>query len=75
MRSFILIGVAFIVLGIVALVNKGIDYKTHKKVLDIGSLEATTTQNKTMSLSPILGVVSLVGGIGLVIVGSTRKSS
>lgn len=70
----ILIGVAFIILGFVALVNKGIDYTTKEKVLDIGSIQATATKNKTIPLSPLFGVVSLVGGISLVVVGiKSRK--
>lgn len=56
-----------IVLGVVSLAYQGITYTTHKKVLDIGPLEATTEQHKTIPLPPILGGVALVGGVVLLL--------
>lgn len=73
MKPIILIGIALIVLGIAALVYKGINYTTREKVLDIGPIEATATKNKTIPLSPLFGVISLVGGISLVVVGNKSK--
>lgn len=58
-----------IVLGVVSLAYQGITYTTHKKVLDIGPLEATTEQHKTIPLPPILGGVALVGGVVLLLAG------
>lgn len=67
MRTAPLIGVILIVLGVVSLAYQGITYTTHKKVLDIGPLEATTEQHKTIPLPPILGGVALVGGVVLLL--------
>lgn len=75
MKFFIVIGVAFIVLGIVALVDKGITYTTKEKILDLGPIEATATKDKTVPLSPLVGVVSLLGGLTLIIVGSKNASA
>lgn len=69
MRTAPLIGVILIVLGVVSLAYQGITYTTHKKVLDIGPLEATTEQHKTIPLPPILGGVALVGGVVLLLAG------
>lgn len=67
------IGVLLIVLGIVALALGGIRYTKRDKVLDIGPIEATTVQHKTIPLSPIVGIASLVAGVALVAVGSRKN--
>lgn len=69
MKPRFLIGIVLIVLGIVALVYQGITY-TKPHTTEIGPLQITTEQQKTIPLPPILGVISLVGGILLVAVGS-----
>jgi len=68
-----LIGILLIVLGVVALAVGGIRYTKRDKVLDIGPLEATTVQHKTIPLSPIVGIAAVAGGIALVAVGSRRN--
>lgn len=70
MRVTVIIGIALIVLGIIAVAYQGITYTTHEKVLDIGPLEATAEKEKTIPLSPILGGLALVSGIVLVVLGS-----
>jgi hypothetical protein len=66
MRSGTLIGLALVVLGILALVYQGIDYTKHKHVVDIGPIHATADEHKTIPLPPILGATALVGGIVLI---------
>lgn len=66
MRSATLIGLALVVLGIVALVYHGFTYTTHKRVLDVGPVQATKEEHKTIPLPPVLGVIALVGGIVLI---------
>ena len=63
MKGTPLLGLALIVLGVIALVYQGISYTTHKKVVDIGPIEATKEEHKTIPLPPILGVIALAGGI------------
>jgi uncharacterized membrane protein YidH (DUF202 family) len=67
-----LIGILLIVFGIVALAIGGISYIDRDKVLDIGPLEATTETRKTIPLSPIAGIASIVAGVALVSVGTRR---
>ena len=69
-----LIGILLIVFGIVALAIGGISYVDREKVIDIGPLEATTETRKTIPLSPIAGIASLVAGVALVTVGSRRRT-
>ena len=66
MRSGTLIGLALVVLGILALVYQCIGYTKHKDVVDIGPIHATADEHKTIPLPPILGAIAMVGGIVLI---------
>jgi len=61
-----IIGLALVVLGIVALVWGGVFWNDRETVLDAGPLQVETTERKGVELPPILGVIALIGGILLV---------
>lgn len=69
MKTSAVAGVILIVIGVISLVFQGITYTRHKKVLQVGSFEATTEQRKTIPLPPIIGGVALVVGVALLMVG------
>jgi hypothetical protein len=69
MKGIQVAGLILIVLGMISLAYQGINYTTHKKVVDIGPIQATTTEHKTIPLPPVLGGLALVGGIVLLVVG------
>jgi len=73
MKVLTLVGIALIVLGIVAFTYQGITYTTREKIIDVGPLKATVEKEKTIPLPPILGGLSLAAGVVLLIVGA-RKS-
>jgi hypothetical protein len=73
MRTATFAGLALIVLGIVSLAYQGISYTTQKKIVDIGSLHATTDEKKTIPLPPVLGGVTLLGGVVLVVFSSRKN--
>jgi hypothetical protein len=73
MKLVTLVGVALIVLGVLALAYQGITYTTREKVIDLGPLKASVDKEKSIPLPPIVGVVALTGGVVLVIAG-VRKS-
>lgn len=68
-----LLAIVLIVIGAVALAYQGITYTTHKKVLDVGPIEATKEEHHTIPLPPVLGAIALIGG--LVVLLSARGSS
>ena len=68
-----LVGVALIVLGIVAFAYQGITYTSREKIIDIGPIQATADTQKTIPLSPLLGGLVLAGGIVLVVVGAKKS--
>jgi hypothetical protein len=69
-----LVGVALIILGVVALAYQGITYTTREKIIDIGPLKASVDKEKSIPLPPIVGGLALAGGVILVIVGARRSS-
>ena len=66
------LGVALIVLGIVAMVYQGISYTTRENVIDLGPLQATVDKQQTIPLPPLVGGLALAGGIALLIVGARK---
>ena len=73
MKAVTVLGIALIVLGVLALAYQGITYTTREKVVDLGPLKITADKEKSIPLPPILGALALAGGVVLVIVG-VRKS-
>ena len=71
-NSITLVGIALIVLGIVAFAYQGITYTSREKVIDIGPIHATADTQKTIPLSPFLGGLTFVGGIVLVVVRAKK---
>ena len=74
MKPVTLVGVALIILGVLALAYQGITYTTREKVIDLGPLQASVDKKKSIPLPPIVGALALAGGVVMVIIGS-RKSS
>jgi len=71
MRS---IGIVLVILGVIALVYGGISYNRQKTLIDVGLFKATTTEQKTLPLPPVLGGIALVGGIVLLVVSRRRPA-
>jgi uncharacterized membrane protein len=69
MKGTPIVGILLIVLGVIALAYQGITYTTHKKVLDVGPIQATKEEHNTIPLPPIVGGLALVGGIALLVTG------
>ncbi len=69
MRSSSMAGIVLIVLGVIALAYQGFTYTTQKKVLDVGPIQATKEEHKTVPLPPIVGGAALIGGIALLLAG------
>jgi hypothetical protein len=67
-----LLGIALIILGVIAFAYQGITYTTQEKVIEVGQLKATVEKEKTIPLPPIVGAAALAGGIVLLAMG--RKS-
>jgi uncharacterized membrane protein YidH (DUF202 family) len=69
MKTATIIGILLIVLGVVGFAMGGISYTHSKKDVDMGPIQVTHKQTRTVPISPILSTISLIAGVGLVIVG------
>ena len=73
MKPLVIVGILLIVLGVVALAYEGISYTKTERVIDLGPLKVDAKREKTIPLPPVLGALSLVGGVALLI-ASRRRS-
>ena len=72
MKTYTLIGIILIVIGIIALAYQGITYTTREKVVDIGPIQINADKTETIPLPPILGGIALVVGIVLLVAGGRK---
>jgi uncharacterized membrane protein YidH (DUF202 family) len=68
-----LVGILLIVVGVVVLALGGFSYTKREKAIDLGPLEVTTEQRKTVPLPPIVGLVAVGAGVVLVVTGSKTR--
>lgn len=68
-----IVGLVLIVLGIVALLWGGVFWTDRDTVVDAGPIEVQTEETEGFALPPVLGVVSLIGGIILLVVPERRR--
>jgi hypothetical protein len=69
-----MLGIVLLVCGIVALAYQGITYKSRDTVLDLGPLHATAVREHTIPLSPLFGIVAVVGGAALLVAGNRKNA-
>jgi len=73
MKSYMLIGVILIAVGIAAFAYQGFTYTTREKVVDLGPIHLTADKTRTLSLPPIAGALALAGGIVLLVMGNKKS--
>ena len=73
MKAATLVGIVLIILGIAGFALGGVSFTHEKKDVDLGPLQVSHKEKSTLPISPILSVVSLVAGVGLVVVGARGK--
>lgn len=73
MRPASIVGIVLIILGVLALVYRGIGY-TDRDTHDLGPVDITTEEHKSIPVSPILGGVAIIAGVALVFAGSRRRA-
>ncbi len=69
-----IVGLVLIVIGIVALLWGGVFWTDRDTVVDAGPLEVQTEETEGFALPPVIGVISLVGGIILLVVPDRRRA-
>lgn len=73
MKAATIVGILLIVLGIIGFAWGGISFTHQKKDVDVGPIQLSHKETNTLPISPILSTLSLVAGIGLVVVGARNR--
>ncbi len=73
MKAATIVGILLIVLGIIGYATGGLSFTHEKKVVDAGPVQISHKTQDTLPISPILSTISLVAGVGLVVVGMRSK--
>ena len=73
MRVAAIVGVLLIALGLLSLAYGGITYTTREKVIDLGPIEATAERRERISLPPVFGIVSVIGGVALLVISARKR--
>lgn len=68
-----IIGVALVILGILALAYQGFSYTVPKKAVDLGPIQVTRQERHNVALPPILGALALLGGIAVLVLDRSPK--
>jgi uncharacterized membrane protein YidH (DUF202 family) len=72
MKPRAVVGVVLILLGVLGLALGGFSFTQKEKVLDLGPIEATADDKKSVPIPPLLGVLAVVGGVVLVATSARR---
>ena len=73
MKAATIIGILLIIFGIIGYATGGLSFTHQKKVVDAGPLQISHKTQDTLPISPILSTISLIAGIGLVVVGAKSR--
>jgi hypothetical protein len=68
MKPTAVLAVILIIIGVIALAYGGFNFTTKEKVAEVGPLKLEKDKTHSVPLSPILGVLALVGGVALLVV-------
>jgi drug/metabolite transporter (DMT)-like permease len=72
MKPRAVVGVVLILLGVLGLALGGFSFTKKEKVLDLGPIEATADDKKSVPIPPLLGVLAVVGGVVLIATSARR---
>ena len=73
MKAATIIGILLIIFGIIGFATGGLSFTHQKKDVDLGPVQISHKTQDTLPISPILSTISLVAGLGLVVVGVRSK--
>jgi hypothetical protein len=67
MKVGTLVGLILVLVGLVGVVYGGITYTRKREVARVGPLQVTTQEERQLPISPILGGIAIVAGVGLIV--------
>ncbi len=66
-------GIVLIVAGLVGLIWGGVSWTDEKTVVDIGPIQATAKERKTIPIPPVVGGLAVVAGIVLLVIPGRKR--
>lgn len=75
MKVVTVVGTLLIILGIIGFALGGVSFTHQKKDVDVGPVQLSHKEINTVPISPILSTISLIAGVGLVVVGVHNKQA
>jgi len=73
MKAATIIGILLVIFGIIGFATGGLSFTHEKKDVDLGPVQISHKTQDHLPISPILSTISLVAGLGLVVVGARSK--
>jgi LPXTG-motif cell wall-anchored protein len=67
-----ILALVLIVVGVLALVYEGFTYTKRRDTVQVGPVGITADQKQTVPVPPIVGVVAIVAGLGLLFVSRKK---
>ena len=67
MKVGTLVGLILVLVGLVGVVYGGITYTRKREVARVGPLQVTTQEERQLPISPSLGGIAIVAGVGLIV--------
>ena len=71
-KPYSLLGIILILVSVAAFGYQSISYMSREKVVDLGQLQVTADKTRTLTLSPIVGGIVLIGWIALLAIHLCR---
>lgn len=73
MKTYALVAIILITIGIAIFAYQGITYTTREKVVDLGPLQISSEKTHSLPLPPLVGGVALLAGIALLVLGGKKS--
>jgi hypothetical protein len=73
MKMASIVGLLLVVIGVIGIVYGGFTYTSKQTTVQVGGLEVTAKEKKTIPISSVAGAVLVVGGVIVMVVGGGIK--
>ncbi|MDD3568555.1 MAG: hypothetical protein PHT92_09170 [Bacteroidales bacterium] len=67
------IGIIILGIGLLITIVTSVSFVTREKVVDVGDINISRNKNHSLAWSPIVGIVAMVVGGGLLLIGLKKK--
>lgn len=73
MKPATILGIIFILFGIIGFATGGFSFTHRHKDVDAGPIQISHDKKEIVPISPLLSTIALVAGVGLVAIGAKAR--